>query len=205
MTTPYPPQHPAHPNPAAPQGGYAPNGPQHPAYAPPATAYGQPPQGPYAQQHPQSQYAQQHPQAPYGQQPQYPAPTGVTVSVCRICTAQPASADIEIRQHTGLILAMRTAKVEGPLCRTCATAIHRDMTAKTLAAGWFSVLSLFLLCWLTLAWNLYTHFKITKLPHPTPTPTTLTPGKPIFQRPLAYVGITLVASWLVVLIVSAAS
>jgi hypothetical protein len=197
VATPYPPQHPAHPNPAAPQGGYASNGTQHPAYAAPGAGYGLPSQPPQGQYGPYGQ----PPQGQYGQPPQYPAHAGV--AVCRICTAQPASADIEIRQHTGLILAMRTAKVEGPLCRTCATAIHRDMTAKTLAAGWFSVLSLFLLCWLTLAWNLYTHFKIAKLPHPTPTPTTLTPGKPIFQRPLAYVGITLVASWLVFLIVSA--
>ncbi|MCX4763183.1 hypothetical protein OG562_19795 [Streptomyces sp. NBC_01275] len=100
---------------------------------------------------------------------------------------------------------MRTAKAEGPFCRTCATAIHREMTTKTLAGGWFGFLSLFLLCWLTLAWNLYTHFKIAKLPHATPTAATLDPGKPIFKRPLSYVGVALVGSWLVFLIVSALS
>ncbi|GAB7109399.1 hypothetical protein JCM4814A_77130 [Streptomyces phaeofaciens JCM 4814] len=200
MATPYPPQHPAQPNQPVPQGGYAPNGAQHPAYA----GYAQ--QGPYAQP-PAQPHVQGPPQAPaqaYGQpQPAYGPGASVPPGApgCRVCGAFPAAADVTIRQHTGLLVAMRTDKAQGPLCRTCATAIHRQMTTKTLAGGWFSPMSLFLLCWLTLAANVHAHFKIAKLPHPAPTPATLHPGKPILQRPLAYVGLSLIAGWVLFLVV----
>ncbi|MGD1221632.1 hypothetical protein AB9Q10_24780 [Streptomyces krungchingensis] len=218
-----PPPHPNAPqgNPAAPQGGYAPNG--APAHGQNAYA-----QGPYAQgPHPQNPYAQgpyaqnaayaapgaaqaphpphgQNPFAPHGQNPFAPA-GGYDPAVappltpgCRICAAQPAG-DMTVRQHTGLLVAMRFSKMEGPFCRSCATAIHREMTTKTLAGGWWSPVSLALFTPLTLLWNLYVRTRIRKLPHPTtpsPTGVVMDQGKPVLQRPLAYVVLLLPALWL---------
>jgi hypothetical protein len=103
-----------------------------------------------------------------------------------------------IRQHTGLLVAMRFSKMEGPFCRSCATAIHREMTTKTLAGGWWSPVSLIAFTPLTLLWNLYVRAKIRKLPHPTPSPTgvVMDQGKPVLQRPLAYVVLLLPLLWL---------
>ncbi|MFD7813259.1 hypothetical protein ACFV6E_09995 [Streptomyces sp. NPDC059785] len=152
-------------NPQAAQGDYVPNGP----------AYGQNPYG----QNP-------HGQNPYGQQAPDPA------TVCRICAAQPAR-KMTIRQHTGLFIAMEFAKSKGPLCRSCATGLHRQMTAKTMAGGWWSPLSLFVFTPLTLLWNLYVRVRISRLPQPTPSPVgvVMEQGKPIFHRPLSYVGVVM--------------
>ena len=199
---------PQHPNPAqgnsyAPQGGYAPNQPvygQNPPYGQ-NTPYGQ---NPYAQgQPPQPQGQQQYAQGPnpYGQ----PGAAAPTTPPCRICGAQPAG-DITIRQHTGLLVAMRFSKMEGPLCRSCATSIHRDMTTKTLAGGWWSVGSIIFYVWFTLLANLYAHTKIKKLPQPSPSPAgvVLPPGKPVWQRPLAYVWLLLPLGWIAAFIANQA-
>ncbi|WP_330305613.1 MULTISPECIES: hypothetical protein [unclassified Streptomyces] len=196
-----PPPHPNTPqgNPFAPQGGYAPNG--APAYG----SYGT--QDAYGAQN--SAYGQN---PAYGQYPQPPAPAPAAAGdyayqaapplnpACRICAAQPAR-DMTIRQHTGLLVAMRFSKMEGPFCRSCATAIHREMTTKTLAGGWWSPVSLIAFTPLTLLWNLYVRTKIRKLPRqamPSPTGIVMDQGKPIAQRPLAYVFLLLPLLWLAV-------
>jgi hypothetical protein len=195
-------------NPFAPQGGYAPNG------APTAPAYGSyGTQDAYGAQNPaygaqNSAYGAQSPaygaQDPaYGHNPYAPAGGYAYQAAppltpgCRICAAQPAG-DMTIRQHTGLLVAMRFSKMEGPFCRSCATAIHREMTTKTLAGGWWSPVSLIAFTPLTLLWNLYVRAKIRKLPHPTPSPTgvVMDQGKPVLQRPLAYVVLLLPLLWL---------
>lgn len=199
MATPPPHSNPPQGNPFAPQGGYAPNG---------AQAYGQ---NPYAQNtaapYQNPGYAQtapaygQHPYGPAGGPAYVTAPPPLTPG-CRICASQPAG-DMTIRQHTGLLVAMRFSKMEGPFCRSCATAIHREMTTKTLAGGWWSPVSLLLFTPLTLLWNLYVRTKIGKLPHPTmpsPTGVVMDQGKPILQRPLAYVVLLLPLLWLAVYI-----
>ncbi|WP_406476108.1 hypothetical protein [Streptomyces sp. NBC_01615] len=214
-----PPPHPNTPqgNPFAPQGGYAPNGAQaygsygtQDAYGAQNSAYGQ---NPYAQApYPQNPAAPAAQNPAYGQNPQAhaPAPAGgyayqaapPLTPACRICAAQPAR-DMTIRQHTGLLVAMRFSKMEGPFCRSCATAIHREMTTKTLAGGWWSPVSLIAFTPLTLLWNLYVRTKIRKLPQqamPSPTGIVMDQGKPIAQRPLAYVFLLLPLLWLAVYI-----
>ncbi|WP_369247584.1 hypothetical protein [Streptomyces sp. R41] len=205
MATPSPHSNPPQGNPFAPQGGYAPNG---------APAYGQNPYAqntaapaqnpPYAQTAPaygQNPYAPADGHAPAGGYAYSAAPPPLTPA-CRICAAQPAG-DMTIRQHTGLLVAMRFSKMEGPFCRSCATAIHREMTTKTLAGGWWSPVSLLLFTPLTLLWNLYVRTKISKLPRPTmpsPTGVVMDQGKPVLQRPLAYVVLLLPLLWLAVYI-----
>ncbi|MDF3300309.1 hypothetical protein [Streptomyces tropicalis] len=185
MTTPYPAQQPVSGNPYAAQGAYTPN----PAAPQPQAPYAAP--GPYAPQPGQvpgaavpAGFPGHHvPGAAYG------LPYGVAPApVCRICGAGPAG-DITIRQHTGLLVAMRFGRMEGPLCRGCGVALHRDMTARTLAGGWWSPVSLLLFTPLTLLWNLFVHFRLAKLPQPSPSPhgVVMDQGKPLFRRPQAYV------------------
>lgn len=173
MATPYPPQNPTPGNPYASQGGYAPNGSHYAPYTAQNGAYAPVPHG-----------------APQG----YAPPPG---AVCRVCGAAPAM-KVTIRQHTGLLLAMRFSKMEGPLCRSCGVAIHRDMTTKTLAGGWWSPVSLVFFGWATLLWNLFVHIRLTRLPQPSPSPTgvVMDPGRPVFRRPAAYVPLALPALWL---------
>ncbi|MFF1639012.1 hypothetical protein ACFVXA_15470 [Streptomyces sp. NPDC058246] len=206
MATPPPYQNAPQGNPFAPQGGYAPNGapaaPAHgsfgtqDAYGTQNSAYGQNPA--YGAQNPV--YGAPNPapgQNPYASAGGY-APAPPLTPACRICATQPAG-DMTIRQHTGLLVAMRFSKMEGPFCRSCATAIHREMTTKTLAGGWWSPVSLALFTPLTLLWNLYVRTKIRKLAHPTtpsPTGVVMDQGKPVFQRPLAYVVLLLPLLWL---------
>ncbi|MBM4820763.1 MULTISPECIES: hypothetical protein [Streptomyces] len=183
-TPPYPPPHQQQPlpgNPYAAQAGYAPSAPQPPYAQPYPPQYAQPHSPPCAQ--------------PYGAYAQGPA--------CRICGATPA-APMTVRQHTGLLVGMRFSKVEGPLCRSCGTAIHRDLTTKTLAGGWWSPLSMFLFCPVTLLANLALHFRLKKLPYPvTPPPTgvVMNPGKPIHRRPAAYVMACVAAFYLSVALI----
>ncbi|MGQ4381840.1 hypothetical protein [Streptomyces sp. SAS_270] len=211
-----PPQHPnaSQGNPYAPQGDYAPNQAaygQNPPYGQNSYAQGQPQPGQpqYAQGQPQYAQGQVPPQAgyvhnpnPYGQ----PGAAAPTTPPCRICGAQPAG-DVTIRQHTGLLVAMRFSKMEGPLCRSCATSVHRDMTTKTLAGGWWSVGSILFYVWFTLLANLHAHSKIKKLPQPTPSPTgvVLDPGKPVWQRPLAYVWLLLPLGWIAAFVANQAN
>ncbi|MEU7061063.1 hypothetical protein [Streptomyces sp. NPDC046197] len=214
MATPHPAPQPSPGNPYAAQGGYAPNPSGHPAPAPhPAYGgYGQPggPAPAGAPQQAPAPYPQAQPQgAPYAQgygaAGQAPAPgpgfPAAPAPGCRICGAAPA-ADITVRQHTGLLVAMRFSKMEGPFCRTCGTAIHRDMTAKTLAGGWWSPVSLILFAPLTLLWNLFVHLRLAKLPHPSPSPTgvVMDPGLPLARRPLSYVPLALPAIWLITIV-----
>ncbi|MHC3469014.1 hypothetical protein ACYF6T_09890 [Streptomyces sp. 7R007] len=134
--------------------------------------------------------------APQAYAPAAPVPAPAPALSCRICGAFPAR-EITIRRHTGLLVALRWGKVEGPLCRSCGVAVHREMTTHTLAAGWWSPVSL-LAAPLTLLWNLFVHFRLARFPQPSPSPTgvVLDPGKPVFHRPLAYVPLLLPVLWL---------
>lgn len=120
---------------------------------------------------------------------QVPAHPGT--SACRLCGAQPA-AQIAVRAHQGLLLMMRFHKIDGPFCRPCGTAAVRELTAKTLWQGWWSPFSLVFFSPFTLVWNLVASRKLTALPPPGPTApgaTRLQGGKPVHQRPMAYVAI----------------
>lgn len=164
---PYATGNPYHPAPAAvppPQPGppgYGPAGPTAPppgqpeGYAQPA-AYGQP--------------------GPYGQ----PAPGG---AVCRFCGGFPA-VEATVRGHQGLIVVMRFLKQPGPFCRTCGTAVLRDMSARTLVQGWWGYASS-IATPITLLMNLAVHGKLRRLPPPVPGAhgPQPDPGPPLTRRP----------------------
>jgi hypothetical protein len=125
-------------------------------------------------------------------------PTALT---CRICEARPA-ATVTVRAHQGLLFMMRFHTVDGPFCRTCGTAVVRDLTTKTLWQGWWSPFSLVFFSPFTLVWNLFASRKLAELSPPGPTApgtTRIPEGKPVHQRPMAYIAIVplIWATWFI--------
>ncbi|MEU9133192.1 hypothetical protein AB0D08_34720 [Kitasatospora sp. NPDC048540] len=181
-----------------------------PAAAPPAPPLAQPPAQPWAP--PQGQIPGQFPgqvpgqvpgQQPWGQQPwaQPAAPAGYG-PYCRFCGSMPAT-EATIRGHQGLIVIMKFLKLQGPFCRTCGIAAHRDMTAKSLWQGWWGFGSM-LINPITMLINLPQRAKINKLAPPVPGApgTPMNPGKPLYRR-VAVLGL-LVPALIVAAIVFAA-
>ncbi|GAA2934891.1 hypothetical protein GCM10020221_33320 [Streptomyces thioluteus] len=130
---------------------------------------------------------------PYTQQPGgYAAPQGDN---CRICGGFPA-AHMTIRGHQGFLVLMRFLKQEGAFCRTCGTALRREMTAKTFWQGWWSPFSLVFFTPFTLIWNLVVRAKTNKLPAPAPGThgPQPDPGAPLLKRPVA-LALLIPAGW----------
>ncbi|MFC5665822.1 hypothetical protein ACFP3U_22910 [Kitasatospora misakiensis] len=179
-----------------PAGAPAPPGYGYPA-APPqaAPAYGAPAQAP-----PGYGYPAAPPQAGG-----YPAPGGYAPQggpVCRFCGGFPA-VETTVRGHQGIIIIMRFLKQPGPFCRTCGTAMVRDMSARTLVQGWWSYLSgIFTI--VTLLRNLAAHNKIKDLPPPAPGThgPQLDPGVPLTKRPhifMLLLPVLGIGSWIVLI------
>ncbi len=118
---------------------------------------------------------------------------------CRICGAGPV-APVQVRSHQGLILLMRWQTLDGPFCATCGTALVREMTTRTLWQGWWGPLSFLAGTPFALLSNFDAYRQLKQLPAPTPVPgrPQAVPGKPVLQRPLAYVALVplLWAVWL---------
>ncbi|MFB7669112.1 hypothetical protein ACFC1R_35235 [Kitasatospora sp. NPDC056138] len=186
MTSPYPPSNPYASPPPQPAPGYPPTPPPPPGgygypAAPPPAAYPQQP-GPYG--------APPQQPGPYGAPPQqpmaygapgYPPPPGAVT--CRFCGGFPA-VQVTVRGHQGMIVIMRFLKQYGPFCRTCGTAMVRDMSARTLVQGWWGYLSS-VFTPITLLRNLSAYNKIKQLPPAAPGPLgpQLDPGVPLTKRP----------------------
>lgn len=158
---------------------------------PPGAPYGTPPAGPnpYAT----NPYAPAPAPLPGQQVYSYPAPAaypggypGGTPS-CRFCGGVPA-VDATFKRHQGFLVVMRSASLNGPFCRTCGIAAHRDMTAKSLWQGWWGFASL-LINPLTMLGNLGQRSKVNKLPEPVPGApgVPMRTGRPLFAR-IAAVG-----------------
>ena len=88
-----------------------------------------------------------------------------------------------VRGHIGMVLLMRLLKLEGPFCKTCGVAATRDMTAKSMWQGWWSIGSV-IVNPITMLVNLGTYSKFKHLPEPAPGAPgrPMDPGKPLFQR-----------------------
>ncbi|MER7932006.1 MULTISPECIES: hypothetical protein [unclassified Streptomyces] len=77
---------------------------------------------------------------------------------------------------------MRLLKVRGPFCRTCGIAVHREMTAKTLWQGWWSIFSL-VIAPATLIVNLVARVRFGRMTPPVHgARPPLDPGKPVVRR-----------------------
>jgi hypothetical protein len=120
---------------------------------------------------------------------------------CRLCGSTPA-AQGRFRRVQGLVVLMRGASVEGPICRDCGLALFRHMTARTLLQGWWGLLSVFASVVAVLG-NLVIRRRYARLAAPArhpdaPAPNTrpLRTGTPLTRRPA-----TLTAAVPIVLVV----
>ncbi|MFI0741015.1 hypothetical protein ACH4PU_23460 [Streptomyces sp. NPDC021100] len=179
---------------ANPYGTAAPQGHPYGTAAPQGSPYGT--AGPYAA--PPQQQPDPYVIAPHPHPQPHPQPMPGAHGSCQICGGFPA-AQMTIRRHQGLVFMMRFFSQKGLFCRTCGTALLREMTAKT-CWQWWSPFSLIIFTPLTLLWNLSVHAKLKKLAPPVPgghgpQPD---PGAPLFSRPGA-IGLIVPVGWWVAL------
>lgn len=104
--------------------------------------------------------------------------------LCRYCHNGPA-VQTTFRQHTGMLILMKFASIEGPFCRNCGLHAFRSTTSHTIIAGWWGWLSAFITP-VTILINVLRREKVAKLAPPVVGPNGLTPadpGKPLLRRP----------------------
>ncbi|MFI9005194.1 hypothetical protein [Streptomyces sp. NPDC053541] len=120
----------------------------------------------------------------------------LAVGGCQACGSQPALRTT-LRAHQGLVLIMRTTKSRATLCRDCGTALHRDMTARTLYQGWWGPASFFY-TFVVLVLNLVQRIRLGRLAPPAGgVRPPANPGRPLLRRiealgvllPFALVGV----------------
>jgi len=68
---------------------------------------------------------------------------------CKVCGRTPAMT-LTFRRHVGMLLLQRDFKAEAPLCRDHGVEVGRRYLKKTLAQGWWGIISFF--------WNFYDGF-----------------------------------------------
>ncbi|MGI5470653.1 DUF6508 domain-containing protein [Streptomyces sp. CA-132043] len=177
-------QQPVPPQPGQPLYGYPQPG--QPQYGMPPAPYGMGPQGGQPYGVPPQGMAPQ----PYGYPQQAPHGGQLGHEPCRFCGGMP-TARVTFRAHQGFLILMRFLKYDGPMCGTCGTAVYRTMLTATLWQGWWSPFSLFIFTPFTVIWNLVARGKVSKLQRPAPGQhgQQKDPGKPVYQRPLAYVAL----------------
>lgn len=122
--------------------------------------------------------------------------------VCGRCGAYPA-APVDLRAHHGLVLWMEREKAAGPFCRSCGISEFRDLTAETLARGWWGFFSFFVTPYVLVA-NCLAYLRLRGLAEPVPgSPRApLRIGKPVHRRwaiaglvvPLVVVGVVAYAA-----------
>ncbi|MFJ6838369.1 hypothetical protein [Streptomyces sp. NPDC091209] len=93
-----------------------------------------------------------------------------------------------VRGHQGFLVIMRFLKLQGPFCRRCGIAAHREMTAKSLWQGWWGIASS-VINPITMLINIPQRMKINRLAEPIPGAPgrPMDPGRPVFLR-LAILG-----------------
>lgn len=105
------------------------------------------------------------------------------------------AARAKFRGHQGIIIVMRFLSLEGPFCRDCGMATYRRMTADTLVQGWWGYASS-VITPVTVLINLTRRGKVANLPAPMPPADgrhgrPLDPGKPLYARAQAWIGLCL--------------
>ncbi|MEU8928137.1 hypothetical protein AB0D10_45815 [Kitasatospora sp. NPDC048545] len=92
--------------------------------------------------------------------------------------------DATIRGHLGLIVILKYLKRQGPFCRSCGIATHREMTSDSLWQGWWGIPSMIVNPIIMLI-NIPQRLKINKLREPVPGAPRppMDPGKPVYLRP----------------------
>ena len=118
----------------------------------------------------------------------------VPTNSCEVC-ASLNTETFEFTRQTGFIIARNVGTMSARLCKGCATAIGRTYQARTLTTGWWGVLSAPTNLFYVIK-NANQLFRASKLPDPVAPPgfrtTPLPVGKPIFYRPVSWIGIIVI-------------
>lgn len=143
---------------------------------------------------------------PFGPPPQTdpgtlppPMPTAGpgTAPRCQVCGREPAVA-AQFTSNVGMIVMRRARHVNATLCRDCGLSLFRREQSRTLATGWWGVISFFLNIG-TVFSNISHRNRVAALPPPTGTPLRqpLSPGRPVWQRGgiMVAVALLLVIGW----------
>jgi hypothetical protein len=62
--------------------------------------------------------------------------------VCEVCGRRPAAL-LKLRRHVGMIVMQRFVSARAALCRDHGIALAKDFLGKTLAQGWWGIISFF--------------------------------------------------------------
>jgi hypothetical protein len=113
---------------------------------------------------------------------------------CEVC-ASLNTETFEFTRQTGFVFARNVGSMSARLCKGCATAIGRTYQSRTLTTGWWGVLSAPTNLFYVIK-NAQQLFRASKLPDPVAPPgfrtTPLPGGKPIFYRPVSWIGIIVI-------------
>ncbi|HEX6489529.1 MAG TPA: hypothetical protein VF137_11760 [Candidatus Dormibacteraeota bacterium] len=122
-----------------------------------------------------------------------PAVAPAVLGGCQVCGSTPA-AEVNFRQHIGMILFWQNRRRGGRLCRDCAIAVFRRQMDLTLMTGWWGLLSGTILNPYTIVYNLVNRFRVSRWPHTLTTQPgfkALDKGRPVFLRPGLLVALAL--------------
>ena len=97
---------------------------------------------------------------------------------CRLCGATPA-VNVKVHEHHGMVILMRHVTYRGPFCRDCGMKVLKRGLTRSLAMGWWGVISLFLGMPFTLLADLVAWLRIRALP----APVTVTPMSDVAPAP----------------------
>ena len=88
----------------------------------------------------------------------------LVAETCESCGRSPARR-VTIRRHVGLFYLQRFVTVKAVACRACGRRLVRDFTLRTLAQGWWGMISFFF-NWFVLAANAIAWLKLGRLNEP---------------------------------------
>jgi hypothetical protein len=109
-----------------------------------------------------------------------PAPGGAPR--CEVCGREPAVL-AQFTSNVGMLVMRKARHVNATLCRDCGLSLFRREQSRTLATGWWGVISFFLNI-ATVFGNISQRNRVAALPTPSGVPVRqpLSPGRPVWQR-----------------------
>jgi len=112
-----------------------------------------------------------------------PVHSDVSPLACESCGRSPALR-VTVRRHVGLFFLQRFVTVKAVACRSCGRRLVRDFTVRTLAQGWWGLISFFF-NWFVLAANAFAWLRLGRLNEPS---LSGTDGSTVASAPVTWSG-----------------
>lgn len=130
----------------------------------------------------------QRPTRPSGRHQSRPA-------TCDVCSSLHVE-QFSFTRQVGMIFTRRVAQIDVRLCRSCALSVGRDCQSRTLATGWWGMISFFA-NFAYVFQNAGALRRASRMARPEPPPgyrtSPLDPGREIWRRPRAWIGPVILA------------